>query len=61
MHAARALARTLGGEPVQVSYPAMPVLVKTPLHPVVVAPPAAAATGAWREESVDGGGRALLA
>lgn len=60
MHAARALGRTLSGEPARVSYPAMPVLVKTPLHPVVVAPPPAGAAGAWREQAVADGVQALF-
>ncbi len=47
MAAARALARTLAGEPTEVSYPAMPVTIKTPACPVVVAPPAPGAQGAW--------------
>lgn len=58
MHAARALARTLGGEPTPVVYPAMPVLVKTPSCPVVVAPPPASAAGEWWEETVEAGVRA---
>lgn len=48
MHAARALARTLAGEPTEVRYPAMPVVVKTPAAPLVVAPPAPAAAGFWQ-------------
>jgi rubredoxin-NAD+ reductase len=40
MHAARALARTLSGQPTEVSYPVMPVAIKTPACPLVVAPPA---------------------
>jgi rubredoxin-NAD+ reductase len=60
MHAARALARTLCGAPERVSYPAMPVLVKTPAHPVVVAPPPAGAAGVWQEETVDAGVKALF-
>jgi len=47
MAAARALAKTLAGEPTEVSYPAMPVTIKTPACPVVVAPPAVGAQGAW--------------
>ena len=50
---ARALGKTLSGEPSAVRYPAMPVTIKTPLCPVVVSPPAAGAAGAWRCE-VDG-------
>ena len=48
MAAARALGKTLAGEPTQVVYPAMPVTIKTPACPVVVAPPAADADGEWQ-------------
>jgi len=52
---ARALAAILTGEEVQVSYPAMPVLVKTSVYPVVVLPPAANAAGSWRVDCSDTG------
>ena len=48
MHAARALARVLAGEDIQVEFPAMPVVVKTPAHPVAVVPVARDALGAWK-------------
>jgi rubredoxin-NAD+ reductase len=51
MAAARALGKTLGGEPTPVSYPAMPVTIKTPACPVVVAPPAPGAAGDWNIEA----------
>jgi len=47
MAQARALGKTLAGEPTEVSYPAMPVTIKTPACPVVVAPPAPDAQGEW--------------
>ncbi|WOJ92416.1 FAD-dependent oxidoreductase [Congregibacter variabilis] len=47
MAAARALGKTLAGEPTQVSYPAMPVTIKVPACPTVVAPPAVNADGEW--------------
>ncbi|WOJ97484.1 FAD-dependent oxidoreductase [Congregibacter brevis] len=53
MAAARALGKTLAGEPTQVSYPAMPVTIKVPACPTVVAPPAADAEGEW-QFTVDG-------
>ncbi|MEP5569239.1 MAG: FAD-dependent oxidoreductase [Halioglobus sp.] len=53
MAQARALAKTLTGEPTQVSYPAMPVTIKVPACPVSVAPPAQGAQGEWAFE-VDG-------
>jgi rubredoxin-NAD+ reductase len=53
MAAARALGKTLAGEATELSYPAMPVSIKTPACPVVVAPPAQGAQGDWKIE-VDG-------
>ncbi len=50
MHAARALAAMLAGNRTAVSYPAMPVLVKTPACPTIVAPPPNGASGEWRIE-----------
>jgi rubredoxin-NAD+ reductase len=50
MAAARALAATLAGESTEVSYPAMPVAIKTPACPVVVSPPARDAQGDWHFE-----------
>jgi rubredoxin-NAD+ reductase len=58
MHAARALARTLSGDATALTYPPMPVVVKTPAHPVVVAPPAPGAEGRWLEEVLTDGVRA---
>lgn len=58
MHQARALAATLTGEATQVTYPAMPVLVKTTSYPVVVSPPAMEANGTWREQVSETGVRA---
>jgi rubredoxin-NAD+ reductase len=54
MHAARGLAATLARIPTPVRYPAMPVLVKTPACPTVVAPPDFGAQGEWLvEEGAD--------
>jgi rubredoxin-NAD+ reductase len=50
MQAARALAPTLSGKATPVHYPAMPVAVKTPACPTVVAPPDAGAQGEWKVE-----------
>jgi len=58
MHCARALARTLGGDGTDVVYPAMPVIVKTPACPVVVAPPPRDSEGEWQLEESDDGIRA---
>jgi rubredoxin-NAD+ reductase len=51
MAAAKALGKTLAGEPTEVSYAAMPVTIKTPACPVVVAPPAPDAEGEWAIEA----------
>lgn len=48
MHAARALAKTLSGCETPVVFPAMPVVVKTPAHPVAVLPVARDAVGSWQ-------------
>lgn len=50
MAGARALARTLAGEPSEVRYGPMPVTVKTPACPLVVAPPPPGRTGEWQLE-----------
>lgn len=67
MNCARALAATLSGQETPVSYPVMPVMIKTPVCPVVLVPPAG--EGVWSfqkhsEQSVqaecrDGEGRLL--
>lgn len=56
---ARALAATLAGTPTPVVYPAMPVMVKTPAHPVAALPPQAGAAGGWQVECGDTGVCAL--
>ncbi|HZW86544.1 MAG TPA: FAD-dependent oxidoreductase, partial [Gallionella sp.] len=48
MHAARTLAQVLAGKDMRVTFPAMPVVVKTPAHPVAVVPVARDAQGAWQ-------------
>ncbi|MDD4963001.1 MAG: FAD-dependent oxidoreductase [Gallionella sp.] len=48
MHAGRALASILNAEETRVNFPAMPVVVKTPVHPVAVLPVARDAAGAWQ-------------
>jgi rubredoxin-NAD+ reductase len=55
MQQARALAATLTGEPTHVSYPAMPVVVKTPSYPLAVLPPAPGIEGSWQVECGTGG------
>ncbi len=47
MRSAKALAATLAGTPTPVSYPAMPVALKTPAYSVSVCPPPAGIEGEW--------------
>ena len=47
MACARALAKTLTGNPTRVCYGTMPVLIKTSLFPVVTHPPAPDVKGGW--------------
>ena len=47
MTAARALAATLAGTPTDVNFPLMPVSIKTPALPLVVAPPQPGTGGQW--------------
>lgn len=55
MQAARALAPTLIGQTTALTYPAMPVMVKTPALATVVSPPARGAQGTWTTTPIDGG------
>ncbi|MGE8358733.1 NAD(P)/FAD-dependent oxidoreductase [Pseudomonas sp.] len=59
MSCARALAQTLAGTPVAVSYGPMPVTVKTPVCPLVVSPPPRGMQGEWSVEGSDGNIKAL--
>ncbi len=60
MQAGRALARTLTGEDTPVTYPAMPVVVKTPAWPTVVSPPPLDDQGEWEVAADSNGVRALF-
>lgn len=60
MHASRALGKTLAGETTRLSYPVMPVVVKTPAHPVVVSAPAPGSAGSWDIDVEDDGVRAVF-
>jgi rubredoxin-NAD+ reductase len=60
MQQARALAASLCTAPTELTYPAMPVLVKTTSYPVVVSPPPFDAQGAWEEQVLAGGVKALF-
>lgn len=59
MNAARAIAANLAGDQQDVSYPAMPVAVKTPAIPLVICPPSAGHQGTWTEEKVNDGMQSL--
>jgi rubredoxin-NAD+ reductase len=59
MHAARALALTLSGTPSALTYPAMPITVKTSACPTVVAPRPAGTQGEWQVTESSDGVRAL--
>ena len=49
MNAAKALAATLAGQPTELVFPLMPVAVKTPALPIVVAAPHPAQSGQWMQ------------
>ena len=53
MNAARALAATLTGTPTALVFPLMPVSIKTPALPTVVAAPHPAQAGAWVADALD--------
>ncbi len=55
LQCSRALAKTLAGDKTAVSYAAMPVVVKTPFHPVAVCPPKPDVKGDWALELTDEG------
>lgn len=59
MSCARALARTLAGNPTAVVYGPMPITVKTPVCPLVVSPPPRGMEGAWTVEGQGGDIKAL--
>ncbi len=58
MQSAKALASTLAGVPVEVSYPAMPVVVKTPACATVICPPPKGVEGEWQEVVTETGVKA---
>lgn len=53
MNAARALAATLTGTPTALAFPLMPVSIKTPALPTVVAAPHPAQPGGWVADALD--------
>jgi len=60
MHCSRALAKTLLGEKTALHYPCMPVVVKTPSYPIVIAPPIRTCEGEWQIEIDEDGAKALF-
>jgi rubredoxin-NAD+ reductase len=60
LNCARALSKTLAGVNTAVEYPAMPVLVKTPAHPLAICPPPKGMPGEWKIESEGENVRALF-
>ncbi len=55
MHAARALAQTLAGTPSAIIFPPMPIIIKTPAHPVVIQPVAKNIIGIWQSHEASNG------
>jgi rubredoxin-NAD+ reductase len=55
MQAARTLASILAGHDSVLTYPAMPVMIKTPALPLVVSPPASGSEGSWTIKPVENG------
>ena len=61
MASARALAKTLCGEPTSVHYGTLPVSIKTTLYPVVTNPPARDTKGEWQiEQNTSDGVKAVF-
>jgi rubredoxin-NAD+ reductase len=56
MHAAKALAATLAGTPTPLVFPLMPVAIKTPALPIVVAAAHPAQAGSWIGPDENSGG-----
>lgn len=60
LNCGRALAKTLAGVNTAVDYPAMPVMVKTPAHPLAICPPPRGMPGNWQIEKDKHNVRALF-
>lgn len=60
MQAARVLASNLFGQESTLTYPAMPVMVKTPALPLVVSPPPAGSEGVWTIQTEENGMEGLF-
>lgn len=60
LNSSRALAQTLTSTRTTVDYPAMPVVVKTPAHPIVICPPPKYMSGQWKIENTGDNVRAYF-
>ncbi|MFV1983369.1 MAG: FAD-dependent oxidoreductase [Thiohalomonadales bacterium] len=60
MLSAKALAKNLAGEVTEVSYPAMPVVIKTPACPIAVATPPDLNNGLWQVDENEQGVKACF-
>jgi len=60
LNCAKALAQTLSGTLTAAVYPAMPIVVKTPAHPIAVCPPPKDVVGEWHIETDNHTIRALF-
>lgn len=60
MACGRALAKSLLGDPTEVKYGVMPVMVKTPCCPTAVCPPPADADGQWQVEQAGNSVKAIF-
>lgn len=58
-HGLKALPDTLSGTPTEVHYPAMPVVVKTPVLPLLILPAVPGTEGEWQIEDTGNGMRGL--
>lgn len=50
LNCSRALANTLAGTKTAADYPGMPIIVKTPAHPIIICPPPKNMQGKWHIE-----------
>ncbi|MFA5243023.1 MAG: FAD-dependent oxidoreductase [Sulfuricella sp.] len=60
MQQARTLAKVLAGTGAELSYPVMPVVIKTPACPITACPPPIGMEGEWQVETTPQGVRALF-
>lgn len=59
LQSARTLAKVLVGESINLEFPVMPIVVKTPASPVIIVPPSKNMDGEWVIEGEDGHLKAL--